>query len=169
MSSRPGSPTWPLPAGRDRATRSGHTAFASDRLPGAVILRLPAAAVLEREVTLPLAAEREPEGVLRYDMDRLTPFAAEDLFWTWAIEPRDRARGALHLRLSFVPKARLQRVLAALSSIGILVTEIQSMLGAAGAPVRRIALVLPLTLRHYWGRRALHARTLLSAGLVAAW
>ena len=50
-------------------------------------------------VTLPLAAERDPERVLQYEMDRLTPFAADELFWAWGIERRDRARGQLHLRL----------------------------------------------------------------------
>ena len=55
-------------------------------------------------MTLPLAAERQPEGVLRFDMDRLTPFPAEDLFWTWVIERRDRARRMLHIGLSFIPK-----------------------------------------------------------------
>src|SRR5215469_11702661 len=48
-----------------------------------VILRLPAGMLLERSVVLPLAAEREPEPVLRYELDRLTPFSGEEVFWTW--------------------------------------------------------------------------------------
>jgi general secretion pathway protein L len=88
----------------EEGLRSGRAALASYRSPGAVILRLPAETLPEREVTLPLAAERQPEGVLRFDMDRLTPFPAEDLFWTWVIERRDRARRMLHIGLSFVPK-----------------------------------------------------------------
>src|SRR5436853_7585465 len=47
--------------------RAARAALERHRRPAAVILRLPGAAVLERDVALPLAAEREPAGVLRYD------------------------------------------------------------------------------------------------------
>jgi general secretion pathway protein L len=152
----------------EEGLRSGRAALAAYRSPGAVILRLPAETLLEREVMLPLAAERQPEGVLRFDMDRLTPFPAEDLFWTWVVERRDRARRMLHLRLSFVPKARIQPVLAALSAIGIDATEIQSMAAVAGVPARRIALVPPSTPWHYWKRRVLFSGACLCAALFAA-
>ncbi len=80
-----------------------------------VILRLPAAALLERPVTLPLAAERDPERVLGYEMERLTPFAADEVYWGFAIEGRDRARSRLLLRLTFVPRAQVNELIETLS------------------------------------------------------
>jgi general secretion pathway protein L len=72
-----------------------------------VILRLPAAALLERPVTLPLAAERDPERVLGYEMERLTPFTADEVYWGYALESRDRARNRVTMRLTYVPKTQV--------------------------------------------------------------
>lgn len=82
------------------------------------ILRVPAAVLLERQVTLPLLAEHDLARVLTYEMDRLTPFTASELLWTWAIERRDRARGELHVRLSFLPRVVLRPLLSALELAG---------------------------------------------------
>jgi len=59
-------------------------------------------------------------------------------------------------------------VLTALSAIGVAVSEIQPIAAVAGAPMPRIALALPATLRHYLKRRALYAAACVCAGLVAA-
>ena len=45
-----------------------------------VVLRLAPTSLLERMVTLPLAAERELARVLRYEMERLTPFTADEVY-----------------------------------------------------------------------------------------
>ena len=45
------------------------------------VLRLGEADVLGKTVTLPLAAERELDQVLAFEMDRETPFKAEELYW----------------------------------------------------------------------------------------
>ncbi len=46
------------------------------------VLRL-SGAVLERDVTLPSQVEADVARVLTYDMGRLAPFDAADLFWDW--------------------------------------------------------------------------------------
>lgn len=84
-----------------------------------VELQLPPGAMLEQMVTLPLAAERDPETVLRYEMDRLTPFAAEALYWAWAVERRDRARAQLVLRLSLVLRSQVDVTLETLRRAGL--------------------------------------------------
>jgi general secretion pathway protein L len=84
-----------------------------------VVLQLPQAMLLERAVVLPLAAERDRNQVLRYEMDRLTPFGAEHVFWSAAIERRDRTRGRLHLRLRLVAKNAVQPLATALERIGL--------------------------------------------------
>ena len=106
------------------------------RLEGAV-LALPASMLLERDVALPLAAERDPEQVLQFDMDRLTPFEAAEVFWTWTVRTRDRARARLHLRVSLVPQAAVRPLLDALARLGVSPATLEFALPDG---VRRIAL-----------------------------
>ncbi len=80
---------------------------------GIVLLRLPPGSALQRDVTLPLGAEAALERVLTYEMDRLTPFAATDVFFTWTVLRRDREAGRLRLLLSLIPKAPLLPLLEA--------------------------------------------------------
>jgi general secretion pathway protein L len=75
---------------------------------GRVILRLPPGQLLELSVTIPLAAEREIEQILTYEMDRLTPFPAEQVFWTFSVLQRDHARKLLELRLSLLPRKAVE-------------------------------------------------------------
>ena len=75
------------------------------------------AALLQRDVTLPLAAEAHVARVLRYEMDRLTPFRSDDVFWDWARLRRDPAQGVLHLRLWLLPRAALAPVLDLLAPL----------------------------------------------------
>ena len=83
-----------------------------------VHLRLSPAQVLERSVTLPLAAERELERVLGYEMERLTPFTADEVFWGYAVLERDRARSRLLLRLTMVPRAAVASLIDLLAAVG---------------------------------------------------
>ncbi len=83
-----------------------------------VLLRLAPQTVLERDVALPLAAERDPERVLGYEMERLTPFTAEEVFWAYAVRLRDRARGRLLLRLTIVPRHTVQSLIDLLTEAG---------------------------------------------------
>ena len=107
--------------------------------PPTLLLRLPAAQpVLSRDVTLPLAAERDLAAVLGFEMDRLTPFAAAELRWGYAVTRRDRAAGRLMLRLSLVPRDAVERALAALGSLGLRADALEG-LDADGAR-RRIPL-----------------------------
>ncbi len=103
---------------------------------GPVRLAVPPRLLLEQQVTLPLAAERELDTVLRYEMDRLTPFAADSVFWSWRVESRDRQRGRVALRLRLVPKAAVEGVLEGLASVGLRPALIES----AAEPERSVSL-----------------------------
>jgi general secretion pathway protein L len=83
------------------------------------VLRLAEAEVLAKTVTLPLAAERELDQVLAFEMDRETPFRAEELYWNHRIETADRQSGRLSVRLWLVPKANLDPLLTALAQVGM--------------------------------------------------
>jgi general secretion pathway protein L len=89
-------------------------------------LRPDPVSVLRRHVTLPLAAEHDLEHVLRYEMDRLTPFAAEQVFWSANIDRRDRVRGRLELSLSLLPKTLLLPVFAAFERLGLKFSAIET-------------------------------------------
>jgi general secretion pathway protein L len=107
--------------GRFRLDDAGQRAAkaAVRQKPQRVVLQPDPSLVLERKVVLPLAAERDLTRVLSYEMDRLTPFAAPQVFWSAAVERRDRAASRLELCLTLVPKAVLQPVLAALDRLGL--------------------------------------------------
>jgi general secretion pathway protein L len=75
--------------------------------PNAVLLRLGPSYLLEKQLILPLAAERELDRVLGFEMDRETPFAADEVYWDAAIQERDRRQGRLRILLSLVPRAPL--------------------------------------------------------------
>jgi len=84
-----------------------------------VSLRISPDLLLEREVNLPLATESDVGNALRFSIDTLTPFTAEELFWSWAIILRDRVHGRLHVRISLVRKAAMEKLIAALERAGI--------------------------------------------------
>jgi len=116
------------PLGQFRLDESGQRAAktAIRQRAGRVILRLDPTAVLERKVTLPLAAERDLSRMLRYEMDRLTPFTAEQVFWSASIERRDRAAGRLELSLALLPKSSVQALFAPLEAIGLRISAIET-------------------------------------------
>ena len=125
------------------------------RRSGPVVVALPAASLLQQSATMPLAAERELQSVLGHEMDRLTPFAASDLYWTWRVESRDRAGGRLLLRLLLVPKLAVAAGLQALEAAGLRAAAIEV---AAGAAIEHLPLQQP-------GRRG---RSAAVAGWVCA-
>jgi general secretion pathway protein L len=85
----------------------------------AIAVRVPGNVLLERPVVLPLAAEADVTGLLRYEMERITPFASDELFWTWSVTRRDRERRRLHVQLALVPKAALPTLNAALEGLQV--------------------------------------------------
>jgi general secretion pathway protein L len=101
-----------------------------------VILRLPASTLLERPVTLPLAAERDPERVLGYEMERLTPFTADEVYWGFAIQSRDRTRNRLLLRLTFVPRAQVNDLIDLLAACAARPDQIEALTPAGPRTIR---------------------------------
>jgi general secretion pathway protein L len=79
----------------------------------------PASLMLEKQLSFPLAAERELGRVLAYEMDRETPFTADEVWWNWHVDARDKAQGQLGLTLFLLPKANARAVAAALAEAGL--------------------------------------------------
>lgn len=125
-----------------------------------VVLRLPPTMLLEQEITLPLLAEPAAEQVLGYEMDRVTPFTADEVYWAWSIARRDRAAGRLHVRLSLVPRQALASLVPALAAIGLMPGVLET--SAADGTPRLIALRHPPA-----GRRRLLAGAALCCMVLA--
>ncbi len=106
--------------------------------PSTLVLRVPSGTVLSRDVTLPLAAERDLSRVLLYEMDRLTPFAADELLFSHEVLRRDRAAARITLRLSLAPRAGLDPVIEQLARAGLAPDAIEGR--EADGALRRIVL-----------------------------
>lgn len=112
-------------------------------------LRLPRGAVLERDVILPLAAAQDLPAVLGFEMDRLTPFARDEVYWGVAGLQRDHAREKLNLRLCIVLREQVDEVVQRLAGIGLLPSFIEIPggrieLGRARSPARQyLQIALP--------------------------
>ncbi len=104
------------------------------------VLALPSA-VLICEATLPAAALGGLDRVLRYEMDRLTPFNAEDVFFTHRTLHVDRVRSTVRVELAFVPRARVQPALERLATIGAIPETLEA--AAPDGSVRRISIARP--------------------------
>src|ERR1700688_4272269 len=48
-----------------------------------VLVRPPAGSVLVKNHLVPTIPPRQMDQLLRYELARITPFAAQDLFWRW--------------------------------------------------------------------------------------
>lgn len=86
--------------------------------PARLIMILPEAQIMQRSVTLPLAAENDLKTVLGFEMDRLTPFPAETLFWSHTVTHRDLSQKTVTLSLSLARRALVEPLLTPLSALG---------------------------------------------------
>lgn len=91
-----------------------------DRLEAAAVpvwLLLPAAQVLRRVLTLPAAAEARLREVLAFELDRQTPFSADQVSHQGRVLSRDATSQQLQVELLVLPKARLDAELQALGPL----------------------------------------------------
>ena len=79
-------------------------------------LLLPEGSALRRPMTLPAAAAERLREVLAFEIDRQTPFAADDVRHDARLLAR-RGDGQIDVELVVVPKAALERELAALGPL----------------------------------------------------
>ena len=108
--------------------------------PAATVLHLAADFLLEKQLTLPLAAERDLDRVLGFEMDRETPFAIDEVYWDATVLERDRRQGRLKVLLSLVPRAPLEDLIRTLGSADLAPTML--------APVLADGTVRPIQLDH---------------------
>jgi len=78
------------------------------------VLRLPADKVLTRSLTLPLAAEENLREVLGFEMDRQTPFSADQVYYDYYVSERTSAQESLTVELVVSPKTVVDEFLSKL-------------------------------------------------------
>ena len=101
-------------------------------------LRFPVDAGLRQRVLLPRAAEPDLERVIEFEMDRLTPFPADQVLYGFE-QLRTAAGGAkIEVDLAVLPKGRAERALGRLRDLGI--TPEQLELAGPAASDRCLAL-----------------------------
>lgn len=137
-SARRTTPVAVIPPGSEMdAGGAGRIAKARGRLP--VVMRIPPSWLLERSVTLPLAAARNAVQVVGYEMDRLTPFQPQDVHWTCGGLIRDAARGQAIVHLSLVPRVHIEPAMDVLRRIGLTIDRLEAArpdgLGAVTIPL----------------------------------
>lgn len=88
----------------------------------AVALWLSPAQCLAKQVELPLAAAKNLRQVLGFEMDRHTPFKAEQVYFDFRVLRVDNQNNRISLRLVAVPRAEMDGLLNLLASWGATAT-----------------------------------------------
>ncbi|WP_232821260.1 PilN domain-containing protein [Oceanimonas marisflavi] len=82
-------------------------------------LCLPASELLLTQLTLPAATAGNLENVLRFEMDRHTPFTADQVYFGFKSGPREKNSPQLQVTLLLAPKERVDARLAELAALGL--------------------------------------------------
>ncbi len=83
------------------------------------VLMLQSSGVLRKEVRLPLAAESNLWQVLRFEMDRQTPFRADDVYFDWSVIGHDKEAGQVRVDLVVVPRTVIDGTCQMLATRGL--------------------------------------------------
>ncbi len=84
-----------------------------------VVLLLPPDRILNTTVTLPAATEENLREVLAFEMDQLTPFTVDQVYYDFDIVDRSSTRGTIDLRFLVSPRSAVDELLSALQRIGL--------------------------------------------------
>lgn len=113
----------------DERTTIGYFAFSgghgdvlsSDLRPSSskVVLQLPSEYALTHEIALPLAAEENLHRVLGFEMDRRTPFQAEQVYFAHRVVGRQPETERIRVHLVVVPRPVVDSLTGRLDSMGL--------------------------------------------------
>ncbi len=84
-----------------------------------VVLEVKQSQVLTREIRLPLAAKSNLHQVVAYELDRYTPFTAEQVYYDVQITGKDTETGQLSAQLALIPRQKLDDLCAELIDCGL--------------------------------------------------
>lgn len=84
-----------------------------------VILLLPNEMILGRDLQLPAATEANLRNILGYELNRYTPFEADQVYYGYRMLSRDSDGRRISVSLKLVPRAQLDPLLERLNTWGI--------------------------------------------------
>lgn len=111
-------PLGDVPLGDAELLSDLHARLAASSVPAWLLL--PAGAVLRRRLPLPAAAEARLRDVLAHELDRQTPFSADQVTFQGRVVSRDAASQQIQAELLVLPRARLDAELQALGPLAAL-------------------------------------------------
>ena len=104
---------------------------------------IPAERVLTRTLNLPAAAEDNLRQVLSFEMDRQTPFKADQVYFDSRVLGHDASGRNLQVELVLIPRAQLDQELGALPAGAAELDGVDSWSGLPGAGRRHTNLLPP--------------------------
>ena len=111
------------------------------------IFCLPESKALTRTMTLPAAAEENLRQVLTFEMDRQTPFKADQVYFDSRVAARDAATRSLRVELVVLPRSLLDPQLAAVAGEQIQFDGVDVRSDDAAGGARRGVNLLPVERR----------------------
>ena len=133
--------------------------------PAMMVVQMPAERALTRSVMLPLAAAANLHQVLGYEMDRLTPFSANQLYYDALILERQPEQRRIRVELSALPRSEVDPHLEALAALGILPDGIEV---SGGRPGMNLLPMDKRPRRGVWSRRLRNLLMMFSLSLALA-
>lgn len=121
-----------LAKGEEGLARLAERLRGEDELPPRQVLMLPSESTLRRRLTLPAAAEEHLAQVLGFEMDRQTPFRADQVYFDHRIVKRDPGARTVSVDLLAVPKPALDSLLQALAGLPLDAADAPGKEGLAG-------------------------------------
>ena len=98
-----------------------------------VTVRLSEGLGLRKVLDLPLAAKNDLDRMLRFEMDRLTPFRADEVYFAHRILGSDAQDRRLLVELQLAPKREIERVLETAEGFGIAPARVELAVATEGA------------------------------------
>jgi general secretion pathway protein L len=89
-----------------------------------LVLRVPQEHVLRKRLSLPLAGGRDLKNLLRFEIDRETPFEGGEIYWDYAVRRQDASLGRLELELFIIPRSVVDPFVTAARRAGLAPTAI---------------------------------------------
>ncbi|MBK8182869.1 MAG: PilN domain-containing protein [Candidatus Competibacteraceae bacterium] len=137
--------------------------FKSEK-PSQLVLRFPADQTLRKTLSLPLAAEKNLRQVAGFEMDRLTPFTAAQVYYDVSVVERQPADRRLHVKLTALPRVGVDPILTQLQQRGL---QLDTLDVVGGAPDLNLLPVEQRKRRGVWEQRLLGVLIIAALLLVA--
>jgi general secretion pathway protein L len=103
-----------------------------------VVLCLPASRALRTSVSLPLAAERNLDQVVSFEIERLVPFKRDESYYAHRIVERNKAARNLQLELTVIPRTEIDAITRSAQEVGLHTVGIEI---AGATPAEPVAFI----------------------------